>query len=348
MQPRLALIAFVGLAGFTQAAEPLPQRPSGDQSLGMFVAGDDFWATPDDQSSDFRLQDEFVPVSGSDWAPVSCLQRDNDLCCDSDLCCGGSLGCDSCGGCDGCLAGCCNDCCSTKFYVGLDFAVLKPEVETLRVPGSQVAITPDHEYEIAPRLFAGFETCNGFGGQISYWTLETGRDTPTSIRQIINELDMQAADVDITKSVTVGGWSVQAGAGGRWAQVENGYYLATNASQRFRTQFEGSGPTAVLNIRRPLGCGSWALVGEGRASFLYGDTDIDTPIAPNLSVGDDWVEVWEGRAGIEWTGTTANGCALFFVRGMIEAQVWKMPSIGPLGSQDLEFLGPTVSSGFVF
>jgi hypothetical protein len=273
--------------------------------------------------------DECCPIVGGDWE-----------CFDRDLSCFAA-------GCDGCDSNWCNP--DARFYVGLEFGVLQPEVGRLRIPGSAnpTSIKPDHGFEFAPRVFAGFQTCEGWGGQISHWTLETGASR-TDVPQVFQNLDLQTVDVDFTKTGTVGEWLIQIGAGGRWGDIESNTFSIVDPNQRLQTDFEGTGPTAVLNVRRPLGCGNWALVGEGRASFLYGTTNLNTPLAPNLQLGSDWVEIWEGRAGIEWNGPSASGDAVFFVRALFEGQYWNMPSLGAAGSSDMNFLGPTLSVGFVF
>jgi hypothetical protein len=292
------------------------------------------------------------PVTGESVPRLRC----DDCCAGCDTCCpitGGDWGCfdpdvncfaDACDRCD--AIWCHRD---ASFYLGLEFGVLRPEVDRVRTPGTTAptSIKPDHSFEFAPRVFAGFQTCDGWGGQVTYWTLETGANR-TDLPQVFHDLDLQTVDVDFTKACEVGDWWIQIGAGGRWGNVESNYFSITDPNQRLQIDFEGTGPTAVLNVRRPLGCGNWAVVGEGRASFLYGTTNVNTPLAPNLRLGSDWVEIWEGRAGIEWNGPSASGDAVFFVRALFEGQYWKMPSVGPAGRPDMNFLGPTLSVGFVF
>lgn len=275
--------------------------------------------------------DACCPLAGG-----SCCRLHEDLCCFEP-------------GCDGCdaLWGCTRA--DATFYFGTEFGVLRPEVDRLRGAGTAnpSSLKPDHSFEFAPRFFGGFQTCEGWGGQISYWELETGASR-TNLPQVLHDLDLQTVDVELTRTCEAGEWSIQLGAGGRWGDIESSYFSLVSPNQRLTTNFEGTGPTAVLNLRRPLGSGNWALVGEGRASFLYGNTSVDAPLAPGLQIGDEWVDIWEGRAGVEWTGPSASGNALFFVRALFEGQYWNVPSVGPAGSPDLNFLGPTLSVGFVF
>lgn len=299
---------------------------------------------PEEGSIDLAANSLLRRLSSDECCPIfdGCCP-DGAACCpivDNDLCCFAT-------GCDGCDAVCCRS--DANFYIGVEFGVLKPEVDRLRVPGTAnpQTLKPDHSYEFAPRFFGGFQTCEGWGGQVSYWTLETGANG-TNLPNVFHDLDLQTVDVDFTKTFELGDLSLQVGAGGRWGEIESNYFSIVNPNQRLTTDFEGTGPTAVLNIRRPLGSGGWAVVGEGRASFLYGDTSVDAPLVPGLTIGDEWVDIWEGRVGIEWNGPTASGNAQFFARALFEGQYWNVPSVGPAGSPDLNFLGPTVSVGFVF
>lgn len=339
MLGRLGLIALLGLVSVARGAQPLPPLPGED--VGRVTISDDAFGGDDQAATPlvdagYKPDSEFWLTSESPLIETS-YRGDADLCCD-----------DCCFDCDSCIGGCCDPCCRARFYVGLDFGVLKPEADSLRIPGHQRTVKPEYDYEFAPRVYAGFAACSGWGGQISYWRMETTGDNRTSVQQIASDLDLRTADVDVTRTAQLGQWSVQVGAGGRWGQVENNYFGVNNSALNLRTVFEGAGPTALLNLRRPLGSGSWAVVGQGRASFLYGETDVDSTVAPNLEIGDEWMDIWEGRVGFEWTGNSPDHCALFYVRALFEAQYWNVPDVGQLGSPNLNFLGPTISVGFVF
>jgi hypothetical protein len=340
----LVLRCALVLTAFAPARADDPAEGS-DSSQDTVVTPADESAVFAAQSTESSLEGDVLPVSGGIFRRLS-----PDECCPSfDECCpciDENLSCCT-TGCDGCDSICCRS--DANFYFGVEFGVLQPEVGRLQVPGTAnpQSLKPDHSYEFAPRFFGGFQTCEGWGGQINYWTLETGANG-TNLPNIFHDLDLQTVDVDFTKTCELGEWSVQLGAGGRWGNIESNYFSAVNPNQRLTTDFEGSGPTALVNVRRPLGCGNWAVVGEGRASFLFGDTAVDAPLVPNLTIDDDVVRIWEGRAGIEWTGPSASGDALFFVRALFEGQFWNVPSVGPAGSPDLNFLGPTLSVGFVF
>ena len=127
------------------------------------------------------------------------------------------------------------------------------------------------------------------------------------------------------------------------------YRNVLGIGDRFRNDFEGVGPTFSLNVHRPLSR-HWALVGSGRASFLFGDTDLSLTQLGGFVVESDehFLQVWEGRFGLEWSGTTRDGQMLFFLRAMIEAQIWDIAPVAGLYGSDLGFFGPTVSAGFVF
>lgn len=349
MSRRLELVVMLLMAGLVQAADA--QEPQGFVRISE-LGGEDAPLTDDFAPPPLPpLDEELAPVAA--WETDDFREAcDAALGCDQDLGCDSVLGCDGGGwlgiedGCDGCLSGI-YEADRAKFYLGIDFSILKPDVDSLNAPQFP-AVKPDQDFEIAPRYFLGFENARGFGMQASYWRLQTTGDNRTSFPQIGNDLKLQTAELDLTKTNYLGPWAVQLGAGGRWGRVDNDYFVVTAPAQNLLTQFDGAGPTFVANVRRPLGCGGWALVGEGRASFLFGDTDIDSTIVPGLQGDDGTVKIWEGRAGIEWIGTSANGCAQFFVRALFEGQFWDMPSIGPLGSTDIDFLGPTMSMGFIF
>jgi hypothetical protein len=217
--------------------------------------------------------------------------------------------------------------------------------------GVPMTLQPSYGFQATPRFFVGWRNDEGLGIRGRYWLLNCSSDV------LLNEvgntdqffsqsLNMQALDLEMTQLTCLGGFEIELGGGARYghvrtgttADIRPGVYTPT----QFISNFDGFGPTAAINIRRPMGLGNWALVGSGRGSLLFGQTNFTQQFVPNggstvpINTGKvpfDFVPVFETQIGLErnWWGEYGR----FAVRGSLEAQWWgnagSSPAKNPTG-----------------
>jgi hypothetical protein len=270
-----------------------------------------------------------------------------------------------CGACGGCCCGCCCDpCCRSQgFYGGAELSYLKAHnssgtgptgllaaaqavtVGGITVDSSVAEIDPD--FEPTPRLWVGYQRCDGLGVRLRYWEYDhsfdvaTGRDFTLSFPPVTQVFfrgpdgshgwDTWVADIEVTDSSLVGCyWDVTWSCGFRQVEfVENvGLDLPDFPLLLMSKSFTGSGLTASVEVRRRVTC-NIGLFGSARASAIYGDevTQLMEFVAPGpLSARseterNDVKYIWEAQLGVEYVMPLSSGASLF-ARAGAEVQYW--------------------------
>jgi hypothetical protein len=224
-------------------------------------------------------------------------------------------------------------CATSSWMIGAEVAFLKPHV------GAPGLIGPRFDYAPAYRVYVGYETADGLGVKATWFDFDDDTTPP------VWGLQTHAADVEVTQRATFCNWDLQLGAGVEYAKVDLTVVPFFPVGPiRPAAVFEGFGPTVSLAARRPIGCSGLALVGNVRASWLYGQTR-----APWIStflpvdVESHFAMASSAQIGVEWA--TQVNCNTLFVRGLWEVQAWEIASVLGALNADIGYTGPTVAVG---
>jgi hypothetical protein len=265
----------------------------------------------------------------------------------------------------------CDDCPSSNWYVGFDLAILKPHVGSLGVnlTGTDVALTPEYDYEFAPRFWLGWDNPDGLGIRARYFNFDADATQelpgPLAIGDVLLEglntqLSAQTFDLEATQRGCLGNLQFQLGGGFRYAKMETGLGVEGLADVDgeivpfiggIGMDFEGVGPTVAIDVRRPFGCRGLALVGGARSSWMYGTTDFHgTGIIADLPISvyaeDHMMQISELSLGVEWSRCLARGGKVS-VAALWEAQAWEWAPVASLIHQDIGLTGPTFSFSYM-
>lgn len=228
---------------------------------------------------------------------------------------------------------------------------------------------PTYGPQATPRFVGGVRNDDGLGLRARFWWLNSSADThqdPFTFTLLDQSLRLQAYDFEVTQLTCLGSLEIELGAGFRYAHTETSTTVEPPFGfafpSRFETTFDGVGPTASMQIRRPFASENWALVGAVRGSLLFGDSayeysalitdEIVFPISGG-EIPQDLAPVLESQVGLErnWWGERTR----IAFRASLEAQWWgsSVASIGRdpyyydetvfLTNQDMGLIGATIS-----
>jgi hypothetical protein len=262
----------------------------------------------------------------------------------------------------------CCECPTSNWYVGVDAAVLKPHLGSLGVTlgGTDVALTPSYDYELAPRVWLGWENAEGLGVRARYFTFDAEATQlfpgPIQIGPVVLEglgssLAAQTLDLEATQRGCLGNLQFQLGGGFRYAKMETDLSVfgtvvgAVPFDAGIGMDFEGIGPTVAVDVRRPFGSRGLALVGGARSSWMYGTTDFhltrDLGFIPvSVNAEDHMMQINELSLGVEWSRCLARGGKVS-VAALWEAQAWEWSPVASLIHQDIGLTGPTFSFSYM-
>ena len=347
-----------------QSDAPIPREPVPGENIQHDLIKD--WENPTAEST------SLLDTEGSFG---SCENGD----CSSDDCECGSTGCDLCGRPFG-------------WAVGIEATYLKADYQE-----SNSGIDPPNnfQYEAAPRVWAEYVMMNGWGVRGAYWTYDADQTLAGTFNEVdtvgavaINDnLDLYSVDLELTRRFSINRTDFWLSLGARNGKFQRSILQqftifdlaggggddATFIQQQFDRDFNGTGITSNVGLRRPLGTSRFALVSNFRNSVLWGgnrvnsqgtlaevlpvgvgDLDLNDFEQPSFS-GSNSQAMWIGefQVGGEWicplAGTCDGGWA--FARLMFEAQWWKLPGVDTFGdgpqinSQMYDFMGVTAAAG---
>ena len=225
------------------------------------------------------------------------------------------------------------------WLAGFELAILRPQMTTFDYKhiDMDADVDPDFDfgdtqprlgYKSSPRVWLGYQTSKGLGMQVRYWTLDQ-----RAMHQVDEDryngigVDATALDFEMTQLVCWGPLQTNFSGGLRYGKIETCFTDSGGfGTDTFATQFEGVGPTAAVNVRRPIRCGDWALIGNSRGSLLFGDqseTSIDNDGSLDLYFvrQDVPLGVIESQIGLEYSRILDNGGKLS-ARALMEGQLW--------------------------
>lgn len=243
------------------------------------------------------------------------------------------------------------DCCDRcpGFIGGVEITFLKPHNNALDLivnPGFQAPLLPEFDYEIAPRIWLGYEFAGGLGLRATWWEF----DHAVAVGGLVSGMEATTMDLELTQTGSFCKWDLQMSGGVRYGRIEES--LDFPGFVGLSHEFEGVGGTLAFNARRPIGSRGFALIGGVRGSLLFGQTDstLSLPflqVQPQITLRNTqhMLEIYEMRLGGEWSRDLAYG-ARFYSQVTYEAQAWNMApvALGLLDSQ-IGFSGVAINFG---
>ena len=248
----------------------------------------------------------------------------NPCCCNSACDCGSS-----CGGPNEC--GCGNE---GSYYADVELMFLRAHMM------ENVVGKLSEKYEFSPRFVLGYETAQGVGARVRYWTYgrtATILNAPEDIRFEFDVLDIEATSrfKSCRSELVVGG-------GFRFANVETSWDDES-------VSIDAPGITVAADLRTLIfsNCGrEWAAVFGARWSILGGDWEGSDNglIEP---VRDDNVVAQELYAGVEYSQHFRN--YVMFTRLVFEMQNWHSDALSEsTGADSIGLIGPGLHVGMAF
>jgi len=324
---------------------------------------------------------------GYDWVSDDGLYSDSCAGCGSDSCAGDCYGeCygDGCCSSGGCGMGGCDDCgggycsrtetvCYTNYglAVGVEATYLRPTTDD----SLDFTVSDSYDYEAAPRIWLGWQGETGWGLRGRYWNFDAEKSLSQvvdfggliAVQSLNQQLELYAADLEVTRAFRVGQTSCLAGFGARQGRLrENlkqhftvfdltggGGDDASVILQDVDRQLEGTGLTFALGMRRPILQSRLAAVCNLRGSVIWGQSNLNlggtvietVPVGAGdldlndfdsfTSTGSDDAHMWIGelQAGAEWSVPISKcyGGGQAFVQVLVEAQWWNLPGASAAG-----------------
>jgi hypothetical protein len=225
----------------------------------------------------------------------------------------------------------CGDCVGGCFqthglgwFVGFEATYLRPHFDNntaftvTQSDGATAESTNevDFNYDLVfnPRVFLGWQDCDGSGVQVSWWqfdhspemlsdnppsngfgnispppfgSVDISTNVPTDVFTASSNLKLYAIDFEGTRQLMMGCWNIDMSGGVRYAFAEQHYLAQTRDSGNdlrgqinFRHSIEGIGPTIALNAQRIL-TPTLSTFYKARGSVLFGQGE------SRLAAGED-------------------------------------------------------------
>jgi hypothetical protein len=234
----------------------------------------------------------------------------------------------------------------------------------------------DLTYDATPRVWLGYSRDDGLGVRATYWRFDHSAQprtfvadgmtvftaqamtvifpayivasTPGDTLAVAAGLDVQTLDMEGTQDLRLGSFILRTSAGLRLTSIVQDSSASvtsggvTTQQLSWSRTYRGLGPSAGVDLRRPLGFWGLEFVGAGRGALLYGKKDLSRQVSPpsspnppsvKLTDVDDVTGCGELEVGGQWVRNLARGGQLF-IRGTYEGQFWS-----EAGAPTLTFLG---------
>ncbi len=195
---------------------------------------------------------------------------------------------------------------TVRWPTGIELTFLRPEIHNNRAfdaaDGGSGQQEFDYDQELSPRLWFGYEQCDGSGWRITWWQfdhdpdrvfapLESGDaitsraingfeiapDSTTDILVAASSLNAYTFDFEFTRHAEGDSWSTDASLGVRYGSTEQSYYSQIRNSSgslqsltNYNHWMRGVGPTVSLTAAEFVNCQT-CLFARGRGSVLFGD-----------------------------------------------------------------------------
>ncbi len=235
-------------------------------------------------------------------------------------------------GCKDCSKTVC-DCGGPAWYAGYEVTFLKPYVsDNVFAPGW------GDDYGTGHRFVIGYDNGSGLGARVRYWMYNHNHQDATGAPAL--NIDMDVLDGEVTLREGLHNWDLLVSGGVRYGRMAFDF----GAGDLY---FEGIGPTVALEANREVGNRGFYLIGNFRASMLYGE--LGGAAAGFLAADDETAIVLENQLGVGWSREYGRG--VLNVRGLWESQYWYNAGLGDdvFGfASALGFSGPTASVEFQY
>lgn len=237
------------------------------------------------------------------------------------------------------------DCVTRTWYAGMDAVIVRPQLGALSVGGVQ--LTPDFDYKVSPRFWAGVTNSNGLGARVTYWTFDANESLPAA--GTFADVEVDSLDLDTTVNASICNTDLTFFGGIKYGKIRTELNADLGIiDANLAHQFEGFGPTLGMEVRRQIRQSNFALVGMLRGSWLFGQTDLEIQDLVAVNAEDSMTQVWEARLGVEYTRCVGDRGATLIARAVWEAQAWEIAPVATLISQDIGFQGPAFSLGLAY
>jgi hypothetical protein len=314
--------------------------------------------------------------TGSDFdgGCETCSCNDGCSCggCDCGCCtsndCGSCDCCNSCGSCDGCSCGsgcsdcnfgeccdqscasdcsacgcegCCGDCANYDMNAGMYYA----EIQNIFMRAhfsSQVGGKLSEKYEWSPRIVLGYESPNGLGSRLRWWSYS--RTNRTVDDSEAYHLDLSVFDAEGTARFSTRRADLVIAGGLRYAnfEIEEEDVAREIAADLPGLTFAADGRMAICCVNRS----QWSAVCGARWSLLGGDWEGESNDLVDV-VYDDNVTTQEIYGGVEYLCHDCNYD--LFARLVFEMQNWRSDALGETSATDsIGFIGPAIHCGAAF
>ncbi len=220
----------------------------------------------------------------------------------------------------------------------------------------------------AIRAWLGIENCQRLGSRVRYFYFNqdanprsamVGADLVDAVARdigvaeatalaegatlsVTSSLEMQALDLEVTKTIQLCPVQLTFSGGLRWARTDSLLRVQTDntaqdldAGYQVDAVFDGYGPTFAMDVRHPLYGGCLAMVGGVRTSAMFGNSDVTVVGINNpdtTQVGrDSGLFIAELTIGMEYRTRFCCGPELL-IRAAWEGQYWSgMPLATRMG-----------------
>lgn len=230
---------------------------------------------------------------------------------------------------------------------GAEVAFLNPHVGARTVSGLG-EVEPDFDFHESIRYWAVSQFPEGISVRGAYWNFEDEATQTTAIGRATDRLEFDVVDLEIGQRFGYGCSELHVLGGVRYARLLRNFSIAppSPVPGELKWDFDGIGPSIGALLRRPLGCGPFALLGSARGAWLHGDSQISSVglgIPPGAqTLREHAVQSWEIKLGLEFAVPLYLG-GQFVLQAFWEAQSWDWNPRSPLLQEDLAFTGPTLA-----
>jgi hypothetical protein len=170
---------------------------------------------------------------------------------------------------------------------------------------------------------------------------------------LITSLEATSVDLELTQQLSLCSWDILVSGGARYARTDSETGVDFFGPISLSREFEGTGGTLGMRVRRPFGSRGFAVIAGVRGSLVYGSTDATLDLNGLLGVDNATItknqtmlEIYELRMGGEWSRDLANGSRVY-AQVAYEAQAWNLsPTIPIVETPITGFSGVSFALGF--
>jgi hypothetical protein len=294
----------------------------------------------------------------------------------------------------------CTDSCLTYVFTGAEFTFLSVDshsgghanlsLDDTGTAGTDLQLAGADslsDFGFAPRVWLGCHIINDWSLVGRYWHLDdSGPDRPQAPAGAVNlanflrlsgtsSVEADAADLEVDRGFACGPWKIDGAVGVRHATIDLASHLATSGTFTAgntaalnlsdSSDFEGTGVTYAIVVRRQIGESHWQLFASARGSNLAGESNSSGRAVVAINTGggnfsnsvhssndDDSASMTIGelQAGLEYDVPLECVPANVFFRAAYEFQNWNFDGRSAAGPSSSGSAGPinvnaTISPG---